>query len=138
MFKTLVSAVTCLFISSCLFGFNIDPLDVNLKLKKGEKSEVLFRIKNTSPSAVNVEVSAKDAPWIAMKPPKFKMEKDGYTYCKAKFNIPKDAEKTLTGGISFKITGSAKKGPKVDELKVIPVTVEIYADKADKGNKQKK
>ncbi|MFH1368557.1 MAG: hypothetical protein ABII64_05465 [Elusimicrobiota bacterium] len=152
MLRSICAALACLLFVPSIFGFNLDPLSADLKLKKGEKHELLFRIKNIYKEPIIIEVSAIDKAavhenteeqaqkpiWITkIRPERLRLDKDKYTYLTAIIMVPQDSGDSLSAEIIFKVSGSKKKS-KVDKTVAVPVSVTINADKkAGKTNTEK-
>lgn len=120
------AAVFCLFLSVNLNAFNIDPTSVGLKLEKKESKEVLFRIKNLYPVAINIEVSSKDSGAVVnIRPKKLKLSKGGYTYIKAKVAIPEKADNAVKDELTFNISAANRKDKKYDKTVIVPLSIEM-------------
>jgi hypothetical protein len=113
--------------ASQLHAFNIDPKSVDLKLKSGEKKEVVIRIKNiyNFGVTVNSSVTAKKEgnSWITkLVPAKFKLDAGGYTYANAYISVPVKAAGADKEEIVFQVSGTGKNS-KFSQDVVLPVSI---------------
>lgn len=136
--KMILLSVLSLLLASNIFGFNLDPVKIDVKLKKTEQKEVLFRIKNIYAEPIIVEVSTKQAGLVTkIKPNKLRIEKNGYTYVSSRLTAPADTEADLSGEIVFKISG-VRKGSKIGKTVIVPVGIEIITDVKEKGKEERR
>jgi len=123
--KSLLSSIFfVLTIVLPLSAFNVDPASFNLSMKKGEKKQVVLRIKNILAFPVVSSATVSGAAIVKVYPQKLKLDPGVFTYTNVDIKAPDNASGAVEGSVTFYVSGTEKNG-KFRKTVVIPVQIHI-------------
>ena len=107
-----------------LLAFNVDPSSFTLDLKKGEKKQIVIRIKNVFDFPVVSSETASGVGITKIFPLKLKLNAGAFTYVNVDVKAPADAAGGIDNTITFYVSGTAK-NDKFRKTVVLPVRMNI-------------